>query len=1125
MKSKKSLSKKLTMITAICLASNLYSTKAQAVEIPVPLQGVENNFVIEESITGKNYYSTYEANSKTYGILLKNPDGSLTDSYSDFIDNTILSVTPTITDTTNPSYYSGITKAADPSQADFTINVNGTILGYDVVGADKNTPIGTSILEPSDYVGDINSNYLFYTSDSRFVEVQASPNLKDINVDLIGSTMTSTGGNSFNNMILLSTIGRYTDSTGQIIYLDDVNFTGNFIGNTSGNSLFWLTNSGLTNLKGNFLYNNASVIKIENSHIKNIEGNFIGNIVTSNSSAGGALYFQAGTVEMINSNFIDNSSGTGGAIALNRQTVNNINSNFINNSATTSNLGAGGGAIATDIHSTINTLTGNFINNTANSGGGAICTWGKIGTLTSTFLNNSATDGGAIYSYGNSSGYGISTLNGTFIDNTASSRGGAIFNLVSTINSLSGVFINNNAGIDGGAIYNSGNLTITTNGSDTIFNGNTTGANKEISNALHTGRYNSFYTGTTNLMANGEHKIIFNDGITGEEITTLNIGGIDHLNKANPTLLHTGTVVLNADVSGTLGTTNFGGGTIVVGADMGTTIISSSTPTSVVYDTLLEADKYTNFFAGDFITTNETITRAPNYLLLDTANGVLDRFNTSAWNTTANILNTKIDIDMSLSDVVNGEQFFGADFFDNMVDPTATLNDGQYINITHLNILNPIDVTPDVRVPVTSDGTNFTIDSSALIAQGITPTTVYTYNFSDEELKSHGDLIIKSIATTVNPEIQGPSVGRDGFVNVLVDVTRRVLGKPSTDSFNPPMMVSDSTPIAWVESGKELIPVGKEMMVQGKEISVNSIENNSNENAIALNSSNNSKLASTHINEKNSEETEYTFEVADEYKVPNNVWVDIYTFDEDLKYDGLTVDNNVYAGIVGYDFDPTMHGNWNALYSIYGAYINAEQKYLGVNNFGLSTDQQGVALGLIGTYNKDNVYISVTGNIGLSMADNNTSYGTDDLDMYSLSLGSKIWTEIDFNDDRFTLEPGIYLGYHYIYMGDYTTSSNVRIDSDGLSTFTLSPELKLNMNTESGYRPYISASYIMSHEQGGEITADSTLLPSLGTESYGEFKLGVSKEFNQDLSAYIEGIAHKGDRDGYGVQLGFEWKI
>ncbi|WP_407416085.1 Cna B-type domain-containing protein, partial [Methanobrevibacter sp.] len=104
-----------------------------------------------------------------------------------------------------------------------------------------------------------------------------------------------------------------------------------------------------------------------------------------------------------------------------------------------------------------------FINNTASSNGGAI----YIKTITNngdiiiiddcTFINNTAINGGAIYHDGSSSYRGASITNNEFDSNSATNAGGSVYNKASTTIFSNNIITNSNAET-GKSIYNEGKL-------------------------------------------------------------------------------------------------------------------------------------------------------------------------------------------------------------------------------------------------------------------------------------------------------------------------------------------------------------------------------------------------------------------------------------------------------------------------------------------------------------------------------------------------------------------------------------------------------------------------------------------------------------------------------------------
>ncbi|MEG2725601.1 MAG: hypothetical protein RR982_07125, partial [Kiritimatiellia bacterium] len=99
-----------------------------------------------------------------------------------------------------------------------------------------------------------------------------------------------------------------------------------------------------------------------------------------------------------------------------------------------------------------------------------------------------------------------------------------------------------------GAIYNENTLSIVASNQDVVFGGNSASG---VSNAIHN-EGNS----TLNLVASG-HRIVFNDSITGAATSEMAI------NKDEGT----GTIVLNADMSGYKGAVALDNGTLQLGAN------------------------------------------------------------------------------------------------------------------------------------------------------------------------------------------------------------------------------------------------------------------------------------------------------------------------------------------------------------------------------------------------------------------------------------------------------------------------------------------------------------------------------------------------------------------------------
>ena len=192
--------------------------------------------------------------------------------------------------------------------------------------------------------------------------------------------------------------------------------------------------------------------------------------INNSAEFGGAIYSKHVTIAD-SVQFINNSAGFGGGAIVSIKHVTIAGSvQFINNCA-----GCYGGAIFSDQHAYVTIADSvQFINNSAGIGGGAITSSQHVTIAGSVqFINNSAAGYGgaiAIVTYDNvtitDNAQGV-----VFQGNHARDSGGAIDSRQHVTIAGSVQFINNSAG-NGGAIQCSGDVTITDNAQDVVFQDN-----------------------------------------------------------------------------------------------------------------------------------------------------------------------------------------------------------------------------------------------------------------------------------------------------------------------------------------------------------------------------------------------------------------------------------------------------------------------------------------------------------------------------------------------------------------------------------------------------------------------------------------------------------------------------
>ncbi len=248
-----------------------------------------------------------------------------------------------------------------------------------------------------------------------------------------------------------------------------------------------------------------------------------------------------------------------------------------------------------------------------------------------------------------------------------------------------------------------------------------------------------------------------------------------------------------------------------------------------------------------------------------------------------------------------------------------------------------------------------------------------------------------------------------------------------------------------------------------------------------------------------------------------STWVDVYASSEDVKLDDITVENDTQNFIVGADTTKHTVGDFETVYSLYAGYIGSSQDYDTV-----SIDQNGFIVGGRAMLNRDNVFSTFVANIGYSFGEASTASGSEEFDTLNLTIANKTGMNIALDGGKFTFKPAMVVGYHMISTDDYTNSAGDNVSNDALHIFNIAPELRIEGNFE-GVTPYLSAAYNWNIDSGGDVTIDNITSPTLSAESYAEFKLGASAQFENNLNGYAEVIATTGDVDGFGGKIGLKY--
>ena len=265
-------------------------------------------------------------------------------------------------------------------------------------------------------------------------------------------------------------------------------FSKNTTGGTGSGGAIWAIESNLTLQSCSFSENGSGfwggAIRSDSTNL-NIEDSVFSENSSFSSNGGGGIYQYGGVLEVNHSNFISNhATHEGGGILLTDANATISDSNFTENLNSVYN---GGGALMIENSSCV--VTGcNFTRNEtqANSFGGAIKIVSSSPTISNCLFTenkNSVNSGGAIYIDENSA---PNLSQNNFINNSASSWGGAIYAQNPSFSVTGGLFVGNWSYL-GGAVATYGTTDISLYGVKALGN---------EANASTGGKGGFFYMGT-----------------------------------------------------------------------------------------------------------------------------------------------------------------------------------------------------------------------------------------------------------------------------------------------------------------------------------------------------------------------------------------------------------------------------------------------------------------------------------------------------------------------------------------------------------------------------------------------------------------------------------------------------
>ena len=236
---------------------------------------------------------------------------------------------------------------------------------------------------------------------------------------------------------------------------------------------------------------------------------------------------------------------------------------------------------------------------------------------------------------------------------------------------------------------------------------------------------------------------------------------------------------------------------------------------------------------------------------------------------------------------------------------------------------------------------------------------------------------------------------------------------------------------------------------------------------------------------------------------------------------GPNVENVMYGSYFGGDSQmKELRNGWDFQYSVYVGYNGSHQNYQGNSIY-----QNGGNLGATGIWYKKDFFTALTANVGASVADASTMYGSEDFPMLMTGVASKTGYNWELAKGKFIIQPSWLMSYTFVNTFDYTNGAGVRIKSDPLHAINMAPGIKFIGNLKHGWQPYIGVQMVWNIMDKTDFHANSVSLPDLSVKPYVQYGVGVQKRWGERFTGFFQTMFRNGGRNGVALSLGFRWAI
>lgn len=240
-------------------------------------------------------------------------------------------------------------------------------------------------------------------------------------------------------------------------------------------------------------------------------------------------------------------------------------------------------------------------------------------------------------------------------------------------------------------------------------------------------------------------------------------------------------------------------------------------------------------------------------------------------------------------------------------------------------------------------------------------------------------------------------------------------------------------------------------------------------------------------------------------------------YTDDVKLDNFgRVDSKydiVMAGITG---GRTRFWDGVSGWAAYAGFINNS-----TSNSNLSIEGTGGYTGLYSRFNLKHFNLSATINGGVLTNDAEFVAGSDSFT--NLWAGAAANASINIIlDETFALQPGIQVAYTWIKADSYISHSGEQLTNSDLNSLEIAPVIHAIKHIGDGWFGTAHVRYVATHNNGGELSVNSTNFATLESDNYTEYGLSLEKTLGRfNMSGTI--VRRDGGRDGWGGGLNIKY--